>query len=77
MNYEKYGKPGDRILDTHMGSGSIAIATNKMRFELVACERDKDYYDAACKRISDAQRQESLFDVYEQVDRSYKQAGLI
>jgi site-specific DNA-methyltransferase (adenine-specific) len=77
MNYEKYGKPGDRILDTHMGSGSIAIATNKMRFELVACERDKDYYDAACKRISDAQRKESLFDVYEQVDRSYKQAGLI
>lgn len=46
-----YAKPNDKILDTHLGSGSIAIACHDMGFDLVGCEIDKDYYDAACKRF--------------------------
>jgi len=57
----KYAKPGDRILDTHLGSGSIAIACHDMGFDLVGCELDKDYYDAACKRIKNHQLQQKLF----------------
>jgi len=48
---KNYAKPGDKILDTHLGSGSIAIACNEMGFDLVGCEIDKDYFDAAQKRI--------------------------
>lgn len=46
-----YAKPNDKILDTHLGSGSIAIACHDMGFDLVGCEIDKDYYEAACKRF--------------------------
>ena len=46
-----YAKPGDRILDTHLGSGSIAIACWDMDFDLVGYEIDKDYYQAAIKRL--------------------------
>lgn len=55
-----YAKPGDKILDTHMGSGSIAIACHYLGFNLTACELDKEYYDAACKRIDLETRQLSL-----------------
>lgn len=48
---QNYAKPGDKILDTHMGSGSIAIACHYMGFHLTACELDEDYYNAACERI--------------------------
>lgn len=48
---DKYAKPGDLILDTHLGSGSIAIACHDYGFDLTACELDKDYYEAAMKRI--------------------------
>jgi len=49
-----YAKKGDKILDTHLGSGSIAVACNKLGFDLIASEIDKDYYKAACKRIKEA-----------------------
>lgn len=56
-----YAKQGDKILDTHCGSGSIAIACNNLGFELTACELDKDYYEASIKRITQATAQERLF----------------
>lgn len=48
---KKYAKPGQRIFDSHMGSGSSAIACNNLGFEYVGCELDHDYFEAACKRI--------------------------
>ena len=45
-----YAKEGDRILDTHVGSGSSAIACHNLGFDFVGCEIDRDYYNAALKR---------------------------
>ena len=56
-----YAKPGQRILDTHLGSGSSAIACNNLGFEMVGCELDQDYYRAACARVEQATKQERLF----------------
>lgn len=56
-----YAKEGDKILDTHLGSGSIAIACDEMGFDLVGCELDKEYFDAATKRIEPFRRQQTLF----------------
>ena len=58
---DNYAKKGDKILDTHLGSGSIAIACHERGFELTACELDKDYFEAACKRIKEQTAQQSLF----------------
>tara|TARA_R100001440_G_scaffold2727_1_gene7499 strand:+ start:354 stop:1001 length:648 start_codon:yes stop_codon:yes gene_type:complete len=52
-----YAKEGDKILDTHLGSGSIAIACNNLGFDLTASELDKEYYDAAMKRLKEHQSQ--------------------
>jgi len=52
-----YAKPGDRILDTHMGSGSIAIACHYAGHHLTATELDADYFAAAVKRIERETRQ--------------------
>jgi len=52
-----YAKEGDRILDTHLGSGSIAIACHNLGFDLVGCELDTDYFEAAKKRIQQHQSQ--------------------
>lgn len=52
---------GDKILDTHLGSGSSAIAAHQMGFDFVGCELDKDYYDAACKRFKEQTMQGDLF----------------
>ena len=56
-----YAKEGDKILDTHLGSGSIAIACHERGFELTACELDKEYFDSAIKRIKLETSQQSLF----------------
>ncbi len=58
---DKYAKQGDKILDTHLGSGSIAIACHDYGFDLTACELDKDYFDAAMKRLRQHQAQTKLF----------------
>ena len=58
---DKYAKQGDKILDTHLGSGSIAIACHDYGFELTACELDKEYYDKAIQRIKNHVSQQTLF----------------
>ena len=58
---ENFAKPGDRILDTHLGSGSIAIACHYRGHPLTACEISPDYYHAALARIEKETRQLSLF----------------
>jgi site-specific DNA-methyltransferase (adenine-specific) len=60
-----YSKPGDTILDTHLGSGSIAIACIDMGCDLTACEIDTFYYDSAMRRITKYQTQKELFDAAE------------
>lgn len=57
----KFAKEGDKILDTHFGSGSIAIACHDYGFELTACELDKEYYDKAIQRIKNHTNQQKLF----------------
>ena len=56
-----YAKEGDKILDTHLGSGSIAIACHDMGFDLVGCEIDEDYFKAAKKRLDNHRKQIFLF----------------
>jgi site-specific DNA-methyltransferase (adenine-specific) len=53
----KCAKPGIKILDTHLGSGSIVIACQKTGCSLIASEIDKKYFNAACKRIEEAVKQ--------------------
>tara|TARA_R110002020_G_C16080722_1_gene757020 strand:- start:12 stop:656 length:645 start_codon:yes stop_codon:yes gene_type:complete len=56
-----YAKEGDKILDTHLGSGSIAIACHNLKFDLTACELDKEYYTKAMARIEQHKKQLTLF----------------
>lgn len=56
-----YAKEGDKILDTHLGSGSIAIACHNMKYDLTACELDKEYFDKAMKRLQEHQQQIRMF----------------
>jgi len=58
---ENYAKENDKILDTHLGSGSIAIACHDYGFDLTACELDKEYFDKAMKRIENHVAQQKLF----------------
>ncbi|MGR3221377.1 MAG: DNA methyltransferase [Candidatus Anammoxibacter sp.] len=57
----KYAKEGDIILDTHLGSASIAIACQNLGFDLTACEIDKEYYDSAINRIRNHRKQLVMF----------------
>ena len=57
----KYAKPGHKIIDTHLGSGSIAIACYDYGFDLTACEIDKEYYEAALKRFNIHKSQMKIF----------------
>jgi len=56
-----YANQNDKILDTHLGSGSIAIACYDLGFDLVGFEIDRDYYDGASKRLEEYKRQGNLF----------------
>jgi site-specific DNA-methyltransferase (adenine-specific) len=58
---DNYAKQGDKILDTHLGSGSIAIACHDYGYELVGVELDKDYFNSATKRFNNHTMQQSLF----------------
>ena len=56
-----YAKEGDKILDTHLGSGSIALACHNLGFDLTACELDKEYYEASLKRLKEHTQQIRMF----------------
>ena len=56
-----YAKEGDTILDTHLGSGSIAIACYNLGFDLTGYEIDKEYFEAAKKRIEQHKQQGRLW----------------
>ena len=58
---KNYAKEGDKIFDSHLGSGSIAIACHDTKFDLVGCEIDKDYYEAAMKRFDNHKKQLQLW----------------
>jgi len=56
-----YAKPGQRILDTHLGSGSSAIAAHYFGCDFVGMEIDKEYFDAARARFKEQTRQLAMF----------------
>ena len=56
-----YAKEGDKILDTHGGSMSIALACHNLKFDLTLCELDIEYYEAGLKRLKQHQKQIRLF----------------
>jgi len=56
-----YAKEGDKILDTHLGSGSIAIACHNLGYNLTGYEIDTEYYEAATKRLKQHQSQIRMF----------------
>jgi site-specific DNA-methyltransferase (adenine-specific) len=58
---KEFATKGDKILDTHLGSASIALACWDMRFDLTGYEIDKEYYDKACKRFKEHSRQMQLW----------------
>lgn len=58
---QKYAKPGDKILDTHLGSGSSRIAAYDLGFDFVGCEIDPHYFQAQEKRFAEHTAQISLF----------------
>ncbi len=60
---DNYAKEGDKILDTHLGSGSIAIACHNRKFDLDAWEIDEEYYNNAVERLDDHRSQLTIFDL--------------
>lgn len=59
--YSRYAKPGDKILDTHLGSGSSRIAAWNMGFDFVGCEIDSEYFEKQEQRFADYTAQINLF----------------
>ena len=57
-----YANKEQKILDTHLGSGSSAIAAHYFGVDFVGCELDTDYFNAAQKRFEESTRQTTLFD---------------
>jgi site-specific DNA-methyltransferase (adenine-specific) len=58
---EDYAKPNDKILDTHGGSMSIAIACHDYGFELDLCELDAEYYAKGVERVQNHVKQLKMF----------------
>ena len=58
---KEYAEPGQRILDTHLGSGSSAIAAHYGGFDFVGTELDPDYYAAAVERFNEETKQQAMF----------------
>lgn len=64
--FQHYAKPGDKIFDTHLGSGSSRIAAFDAGLDFVGCEIDKEYFDKQEERFAAHSAQQSLFDGMEQ-----------
>lgn len=60
---ERYSTPEQTILDSFMGSGTTGVACANLKRSFIGIERDPKYFDIACKRIEEAQKQLSLFDI--------------
>jgi site-specific DNA-methyltransferase (adenine-specific) len=73
---QNYAKPGQKIFDSHVGSGSIRIACHDMGFDFEGCEIDKDYYDAQEKRFQAHIQQNELFKKTEYQEIIYKDGDL-
>ena len=58
---KNYANEGDKILDTHLGSGSSAIACHNYGYEFVGCELDEDYFNDMVKRFKQVTAQQTLF----------------
>jgi len=58
---DQFASEGDKILDTHLGSGSSRIAASDMGFDFIGYELDKNYFDASVKRFEQFQSQQKLF----------------
>ena len=69
---KNYAQPGDRIIDTHAGSGASCIACHRMRYEWLAFEIDKDYYRKATERIQAEQAQLSIFEFFIERQQPHK-----
>lgn len=66
---DRYANKGDKIFDSHLGSGSIAIACDNLGFDLVGCELDKEYFDAALKRLKPYREQKNIFDSIKETEK--------
>ncbi len=53
MDIKVIAKKGDKILDTHLGSGTIAVACDNMGFDLTACEISTSYYKKSLNKIKE------------------------
>jgi site-specific DNA-methyltransferase (adenine-specific) len=58
---QNYAKPGDKIIDTHSGSGSLACACHLEKFDFLAIEKDADYHKSSCERLETLRSQGTLF----------------
>ncbi len=59
--FQNYAKPGQSVIDTHLGSAPSAIAAHYAGLDFVGCEIDEDYYKAGCRRFKEETRQLKLF----------------
>ena len=73
---QKYAKPGDKIFDSHVGSGSIRIACHDMGFDFEGCEIDKDYWEAQEARYNQHIMQGDLFSGEDMQKVIYQEAFL-
>lgn len=67
---QNYANPGDKILDTHLGSGSSRIAAYELGFDFFACELDSDYFEAQEKRFNERAKKVDLFQLDKKLDTS-------
>lgn len=72
---KNYAKPGDKILDTHLGSGSSRIAAYDLGFDFYACELDKDYFDSQEERFQTHIKQQRF--TPESINRVVKQQSFL